>query len=321
MLSSSKKTNTLPSLTFASMIAIPFFINQTAYMPTIKELQVAISNLSIWRKGDQRAPHKPLLLLYVLSQYQKGHEQLFDYGEEIHQPLLDLLNNFGPRRKSHDPSLPFWRLRGDGFWELQNTELCTPQKGSRQPPRRELIEFGVKAGFDQSNYKLLRSKPAIIDKLAQQILSEHFPDSIQELLANQLDFSLSDIRKKRDPHFRRQILRAYNYECAICGYNLRHDSTPVGLEAAHIKWKQHGGPCTVNNGLALCSLHHSAFDMGSISIDNNMNLLVSESINGGRMVKQLFWSFAKQPILLPQNKDYYPSESFITWHRNQVFKE
>ncbi|MBI6549144.1 phosphorothioated DNA-binding restriction endonuclease [Xenorhabdus lircayensis] len=290
-------------------------------MPTIKELQTAISNLSIWRKGDQRAPHKPLLLLYVLSQYQKGHERLFDYGEEIHQPLLNLLNHFGPKRKNHDPSLPFWRLRGDGFWALQNTELCTPQKGSRQPPKRELIEFGVKAGFDQQSYQLLRKNPAVIDKLAQQILSEHFPDSVQELLANQLDFSLSDIRKIRDPRFRQQILRAYNYECAICGYNLRHDDTPVGLEAAHIKWKQYGGPCTVNNGLALCSLHHSAFDMGSIGIDNNMNLLISESINGGPMVKHLFWNFAKKQILLPQNRDYYPLEGFITWHRDQVFKQ
>ncbi|PHM57387.1 HNH nuclease [Xenorhabdus hominickii] len=84
-------------------------------MLTIKELQIAISNLSVWRKGDQRAPHKPLLLLYVLSQYQKGHVRLFDYGKEIDLPLLELLDNFDPRRKSHYPVLPFWRLRGDGF--------------------------------------------------------------------------------------------------------------------------------------------------------------------------------------------------------------
>ncbi|WXG13548.1 restriction endonuclease [Xenorhabdus griffiniae] len=49
--------------------------------------------------------------------------------------------------------------------------------------------------------------------------------------------------------------------------------------------------------------------------------LVSESVNGGTIVKQLFWNLAKQPILRPLNKDYYPLESFIAWHRNQVFKE
>ena len=40
-------------------------------MPSSTTLQHAIENITIWRKGEQRAPHKPLLLLYVLSQYQR----------------------------------------------------------------------------------------------------------------------------------------------------------------------------------------------------------------------------------------------------------
>lgn len=289
-------------------------------MKTSKALQTAISNLNIWKKGDQRAPHKPLLLLYVLSQYQQGHDRLFNYGQEIHQPLLGLLNSFGPQRRNPSPTLPFWRLRGDGFWELQNTELCSPQKGSKQPPKHEIIENGVTGGFDEESYQLLRSKPALLEKLAQQILCEHFPDSVQELIANRLDFQLADIRKARDPEFRQTILRAYNYQCAVCGYNLRHDSTPVGLEAAHIKWKQYGGPCTITNGLALCSLHHSAFDMGVIGLDDSMKLLVSEGVNGSLMVERLFWDFAGQSILLPKSAEHYPLAAFVDWHRGEVFR-
>lgn len=289
-------------------------------MKTSKELQTAISNLTVWRRGDQRAPHKPLLLLYVLSQYQQGHERLFNYGEEIHAPLLALLNSFGPQRRDHYPTMPFWRLRGDGFWELQNAELCSPQKGSKEPPKREMIEHGVSGGFDEESYQLLRSQPALLDKLAQQILCEHFPDSVQELIANRLDFQLDGIRKARDPAFRQTILRAYNYQCAVCGYNLRHDSTSVGLEAAHIKWKMHGGPCTVTNGLALCSLHHSAFDMGAIGLDDSMKLLVSAGVNGSQMVERLFWDFAGKTILLPKSTEHYPLDNFVDWHRGQVFK-
>ena len=44
----------------------------------IKQLQNIIADITIWRKGDQRAPHKPLLLLYALSQYKQGHERLFE---------------------------------------------------------------------------------------------------------------------------------------------------------------------------------------------------------------------------------------------------
>lgn len=184
-------------------------------------LQTAISKLTVWRKGDQRAPHKPLLLLYVLSEYKKGHEQLFNYGDEIHQPLLQLLTDFGPSRKKHYPSMPFWRLRGDGFWELENAEHCTPRPRSKEPPKQELIEHQVAGGFDSTSFQLLLRRPALIDKLAQQILNEHFPESVQVSLAERLGFDINKGLNSRDPRFRDVVLRAYHYRCAVCGYDLR----------------------------------------------------------------------------------------------------
>ncbi|MEQ5138049.1 phosphorothioated DNA-binding restriction endonuclease [Providencia alcalifaciens] len=290
-------------------------------MCTQKILQDKVSNILTWRKGDQRAPHKPLLLLLALSEYRKGHERLFNYGKEIHRPLLDLLVNFGPSRREHYPNMPFWRLARDGFWDLESHEKCLLQGKTKQPSKNELIKQNVVGGFNPESYQLLLDKPNLIDKLAQQILSEHFPENVQDIIANRLDFPLQEIRKIRDPAFRKNILRAYNYQCAICGYNLRYDSAVVGLEAAHIKWKQFGGPCTTNNGLALCSLHHSAFDMGAISIDDNMNLLVSSGVNGSQMVEQLFWAFSNKSISLPKNLAECPSDVFINWHREQVFKQ
>ncbi|EEA5787172.1 HNH endonuclease, partial [Salmonella enterica subsp. enterica serovar Lattenkamp] len=44
-------------------------------MASDKTLKQAISNITIWRKGEQRAPHKPLLLLHVLSHYRQGHDR------------------------------------------------------------------------------------------------------------------------------------------------------------------------------------------------------------------------------------------------------
>ncbi len=79
-------------------------------------------------------------------------------------------------------------------------------------------------------------------------------------------------------------------------------------------------PCTVSNGLALCSLHHSAFDMGAIGLDDNMKLLVSEGVNGSHMVERLFWDFAGHSLLLPKNREHYPLEFFIKWHQEQVFR-
>ena len=56
--------------------------------------------------------------------------------------------------------------------------------------------------------------------------------------------------------FRERVLRAYRESCALC--RLRH---PELLDAAHITpdADEMGDPI-VSNGLALCKLHHAAFD-------------------------------------------------------------
>lgn len=284
-------------------------------------LRHAISKITIWRKGEQRAPHKPLLLLYVLSQYRQGHTRLFNYGPEIRNQLLDLLNRYGPQRRDQRPDMPFWRLKGDGFWELQNADLCSTS-GSCQPPRAELIEHNVSGGFDAGNFALLTKKPSLIDTLANQLLETHFPASIQNDIADELGFDIQHTLSQRDPKFRQMVLRAYNYQCAICGFNMRHDNAPIALEAAHIRWKQHQGPCEVPNGLALCAIHHKAFDRGSIGLDENMRIVISEAVNGtSAVVQQLFWDYAEKVITLPQSKSNYPDEKFIEWHQTEVFKK
>lgn len=289
-------------------------------MASSKTLEQAITDITIWRKGDQRAPHKPLLLLYVLANYQKGHARLFDYGTEIRDQLHSLLERFGPQRAQYRPDMPFWRLKGDGFWELQNDEFCSTTGSSRQPPAGELVKHNVAGGFDEQHYALLSKNKNLIGSLAQQILEAHFPESIQEEIADEMGFDIRQIRKVRDPQFRQQVLRAYNYQCAICGFNMRHDHSSVALEAAHIKWKQHGGPCEISNGLALCAIHHKAFDKGSIGLDEEMRVLVSPAVNGAGIVRSLFWDFAGKLISLPIAKENCPEEEFVEWHRIEVYR-
>ena len=101
---------------------------------------------------------------------------------------------------------------------------------------------------------------------------------------------------------------------------MRLDSTSVALEAAHIKWKQHGGPCEISNGLALCAIHHKAFDKGSIGLDESMRVQVSPAVNGSGMVGRLFWDFDGKEIALPMMRENYPQEGFVEWHRKEVFR-
>ena len=55
--------------------------------------------------------------------------------------------------------------------------------------------------------------------------------------------------------FRDRVLIAYQRQCALC--HLRH---PELLDAAHIKEDSDGGEPIVPNGVAMCAIHHRAFD-------------------------------------------------------------
>lgn len=73
--------------------------------------------------------------------------------------------------------MPFWRLKRDGFWQLNNAEDYTvPERESKEPTSNRLIECDVQGGFDEKAYKLVIYKPKQIDKLAQRILSELLPE-------------------------------------------------------------------------------------------------------------------------------------------------
>lgn len=165
-----------------------------------KTLEQAIADIRIWRKGNERAPHKPLLLLYVLANYQRGHGRLFDYGTEIHHPLLKLLERFGPKRATHYPHMPFWRLKNDGLWELQNSERCSCT-GIKEPPIKDLVNYRVAGGFTKEYYAQLTTNKYLIGSLMQQILKAHFPENVQEEIAEEMGFDIQQTRKVTDPLF------------------------------------------------------------------------------------------------------------------------
>jgi putative restriction endonuclease len=38
------------------------------------------------------------------------------------------------------------------------------------------------------------------------------------------------------------VLTAYEFRCAVCGFDVRLGAASIALDAAHIRWRQAGGP-------------------------------------------------------------------------------
>ena len=132
--------------------------------------------------------------------------------------------------------------------------------------------------------------------------------------------SLVENVQRVDPEFREKVLRAYEYKCAVCGFDVRLDHYPIALEAAHIKWHQAGGPDVEVNGLALCALHHKLFDREAFTLSKNFEVKVSDRAYGTIGFNEWLMKFHGEKIKYPQRKNYLPDNSFRAWHVREVFQ-
>ncbi len=78
--------------------------------------------------------------------------------------------------------------------------------------------------------------------------------------------------RRREASFRRRVLLAYGHTCAVC--HLQLDL----VEGAHIvPVGAPGSTDETSNGLALCALHHEAYDDALIGVDERYRVLTSEA--------------------------------------------
>jgi putative restriction endonuclease len=126
--------------------------------------------------------------------------------------------------------------------------------------------------------------------------------------------------RRRDPQFRQRVLTAYEYRCAVCGFEVRLGSVSIALDAAHIRWHQAGGPDREDNGLALCVLHHKTFDLGAFTPDSAGVLLVSDQAHGSAGFEEILLRHHGKPVRALQRPDWRPGAQFLVWRGREVFK-
>ena len=110
--------------------------------------------------------------------------------------------------------------------------------------------------------------------------------------------------------FRERVLRAYQEQCALC--RLRHEEL---LDAAHIL--PDGDPDSepvVPNGIALCKLHHAAFDNYFFGIRPDHTVEVREEIlreEDGPILRHGLQGIHNQRIVLPRRSSSHPNPAFL----------
>lgn len=293
----------------------------------------AFRSIQVYRHpmDGKRAVNKPLLLLLALGYAQREQRRLLSYNE-IEPKLLSLLKEFGPVRATYSASYPFWYLRTDNhgkLWGLEGDTGLAPRKGkTAEPSATAFRKHDTHGGLALPVFDALVADPALLRDVARELLQRHFPETLHAEIADAagLNLELASLGKgTRDPRFRSMVLQAYAHRCVICGFDARLAGKNVGLEAAHIRWVQVRGSNEVDNGMALCALHHKLFDAGAMTIETSRGIYrvaFSAQFNGASdaVRKWLLGAHRASLDLLPLDPAHHPHPDNLRWHNREVFK-
>jgi putative restriction endonuclease len=293
---------------------------------TPEEVLARLSSLRQYTQDGKRYPHKPLLVLLALGRLSETGSSRLPWAE-AEEPLADLVAAFGPpsrTARAQAAAYPFTRLRSDGVW-LLDVDVPMDNVGPlREQPVSGRLEPGLEAA--------LSSDPVLLARAARLLVEAEFPPTLAPDVLTAVgldpDVVLGSVRvaaavtseqRTRSRAWALDVLAAWDRQCAFCGYDGQLGVAPVGLEAAHVRWFTHGGPDDLDNGLALCALHHRLLDRGALGLTADGRVRVSEAYTArseaGRHVYDLH-----DAELRPRPGTPLPAAVHVAWHGREVFK-
>lgn len=301
-------------------------------MFTTQQVLQTFASIRMAPAGGGRAVHKPLLILYWLGRLERGEPPMAAYAD-VEVAFKQLLIEFGSTNAPTTRQLPFWHLSNDAagsVWQLKSAGgIAIPTQGPA-PGVTWFKKQGIKAGFGPTMDAQLRNDEALRLALARQLLVQNFPETLHSDIAAQVGLNLeqsvlvsppSSPSRKRDPAFREKVLRAYEYRCCVCGFDLRIGNVSAGLEAAQIQWFTADGPDVESNGMAMCALHHKIFDLGAFTVEpKHLTFVFSQNLQLGKATRSHLLSYHGARIIGPQSTTYAPQKAYLNWHAKEVFK-
>ena len=278
-------------------------------------------------KNAGRAPHKPLLLLYMLGRFRSSGLASVTFSEA--EPVLrKLLMDYGRPNPRPRPEFPFSRLENDGLWTVRGPNGEPNPGDSALKLRRD----GYVGELSPELVQALTNSDGLVHSLVDYLLRREFPESIHSRILSSIGLTFNGPtvyesyeiikRRRRLPDFREMVLDFFDGQCAFCGFYGQLDGQYVGVEAVHIQWFAYEGVSDLSNGIALCALHHVLFDLGVMGLNEDLAIDVSErfyteSSAANGVVRDL----KGKPIDRFRKVRSKVSPTNIKWHRTQVFKD
>ncbi|RRR72430.1 MAG: HNH endonuclease [Candidatus Viridilinea halotolerans] len=295
------------------------------------------------------APHKALLLLSVLDLVAQG--EINAPLVVLHADLIDLFDRYwrtvmGSERKGNI-ALPFYHLKSDGFWHLVAVPGQEQALHAQIRSLKTLEESVLGAELDAELFALLLV-PHARDDLRRVLVETYFAPHVRAALvevgvitAHSFEYSRSLIKRAREPFtlketpdlaeqyatesrstgFRRTVVAAYQHTCAVCKIRIVTPEGRTAVSAAHIVPWSVSHNDDPRNGMALCGLHHWAFDEGLIGINPaTYQIIISPVVDPDEQATEPLRRLHDAALHLPEAPILHPAPSALQWHQREVFR-
>jgi putative restriction endonuclease len=297
------------------------------------------------------APHKPILLLSILSLIRKG--EITSNRIEITPGLVLEFKSIWAllvvSQHTANFSLPFFHMRSEPFWRLvTKAGMIIPVTSSNSIKSLGTLKDSIAfAEIDKDLFDIL------LDSVSSSILEDkllelYFPDTKSNYRLNDYSFlndletqilnddresyaeRISELRESlsndefeeeifvRSGVFKREIPKIYDYQCAISGMRVESTTNAQLVDACHIIPFAISKDDTITNGISLSPNLHRAFDRGLLTINADYVVRISPAIKENESPYSLRQFEGKQ-IKLPNETKYYPSIENLNWHRKECF--
>lgn len=126
--------------------------------------------------------------------------------------------------------------------------------------------------------------------------------------------------------FARSVLDNYDHTCAFCGFSPRSLPRHKLLVASHIKpWADCDDRerLDVQNGVAACGVHDTAFDTGLITVNGGLRVhrarRLQLSVKQDPGADNYFETMLRAEIVLPAEA-IRPGVPYLAWHQQRIYK-
>ncbi|MCF7988202.1 MAG: hypothetical protein K9L60_11600 [Methylovulum sp.] len=168
-------------------------------------------DVRVFSENNKPSLHKPVLLLFALSQCYHNEKRLISFAV-IDQFFTLIFQKLSLSGKSSNSHYPFGKLENDGIWEVTESKFLK-RTSVGHLSKKELLDKNICGGFTEEIFQELRNNSCLLITIVDYFLNQYFSQIQRSSLNTMFGFAISNCITK--PMAASDLIENYNILSSI----------------------------------------------------------------------------------------------------------